>query len=121
MEDENAVTKFPFADAIVRAEVGDANISVDVKSTLEIIQISGLDAARTLDLVPSSDLMPGSKVVVDVEQGATAQNVAFGSTGSTIVAADLVGVANDRDVITLMWDGTEFVGLSAWVKIVDAV
>lgn len=110
---------FPEGNADVQSPASAAAYSLPVANTNTIIQLAPA-VAGTLDLLPSSELKAGSKVMVDVDQGATGRNITFGSTGSTIVAPNLTGVANDRDVIELVWTGSEFVALGAWFKVVDA-
>jgi hypothetical protein len=80
------------------------------------LKLTGLSAATIVNLIPASDLEPGTEVHIDVVQGGTGRNV---SLEDNIVAPDLTGVANDRDTITLKWNGTEFIG-GAWAKVVDA-
>lgn len=112
---------FPFADAEV-ADLEDAGtMNIEIKNTLTILKKSGGfgQAVTGLSLTANKDLRIGSRVKIDIAQGATGRNVAFGSAGSTIVAPALTGVANDRDTIELVWDGTAFVG-GAWAKVVDA-
>lgn len=112
---------FPLADATVVALGDAATFNVEIDDTLTIIKRTGGfgQAVTGLSLTASKDLRIGSRVKVDIAQGATGRNVTFGSAGDTIVAPALTGVANDRDVIELVWDGTAFVG-GTWQKIVDA-
>lgn len=35
-------------------------------------------------------------------------------------APALTGVANDRDIIELVWNGTDWIAIGAWYKVVDA-
>lgn len=113
---------FPEAHATVEALGDAATYNVAIADALTILKrTGGLSAAVTgLSLTASKDLRIGSKVKVDIAQGATGRNVTFGSAGSTIVATVLTGVANDRDVISLTWDGVAFVADGVWAKIVDA-
>lgn len=114
------IVKFPFGDADVQSPSFSATPTYDIVSTMTIIKLSPTAAITALSLQASKDLMPGSKVKIDVSQDATGRNVTFGSAGSSIVAPALTGVANDRDVIELTYDGSAFVADSAWQKIVDA-
>lgn len=112
---------FPFADAEV-ADLPDAGtMNIEIKNTLTILKKSGGfgQAVTGLSLTANKDLRIGSRVKIDIAQGATPRNVTFGSAGSTIVAPALTGVASDRDTIELVWDGTAFVG-GEWAKVVDA-
>jgi hypothetical protein len=113
---------FPDAHATVETLGDAATYNVAISDALTVLKrTGGLSAAVTgLSLTASKDLRIGSKVKVDIAQGATGRNVTFGSAGSTIVAPVLTGVALDRDVITLTWDGAAFVADSVWQKIVDA-
>lgn len=119
------VIKFPFGEATVVELEDAATISVDIKNTKTILKASsGFGQAVTgLNLVASKDLMDGSEVEVDIQQGATGRNVTFGSAGNAIVAPNLTGVASDRDVLTLRYDKSadKFIAkTAAWQKIVDA-
>lgn len=114
--------KFPFGEAKVVALGDAATYNVQIANTRTVLKrTGGLSQAVTgLSLTASKDLLIGSQVKVDIAQGATGRNVTFGSAGDTIVAPALTGVASDRDVITLTWDGSAFVADSVWQKIVDA-
>jgi hypothetical protein len=118
------VLKFPYSNAEVVAVADQAVVNIAITDNLTILQISGVGQAFT-DFSLSADQTPplqiGAKVVIDFTQGATPYNLTFGSTGDTITAPDLTGVANDRDTISLIWTGTEFVGETVWQKIIDAV
>lgn len=112
---------FPHAHATVETLGDAATYNVAIKDALTIIKrTGGLSQAVTgLSLTASKDLRIGSKVKVDIAQGATGRNVTFGAAGSTIVATALTGVASDRDTITLTWDGVAFVADTVWQKILD--
>lgn len=111
--------KFPFGPATLETPDSAAAISVNVQNTKTMIEISPVEAV-TLDLVASDELLPGAEVKIDIIQDATGRAVTFGGTGATIVAPDLVGVANDRDTIELTWNGTAFVG-GVWEKVFNAI
>lgn len=111
---------FPFADADVQSIEDAAAVTVTIKSTLTILQGSAFGQNVTLSLAAEPGLRKGSRVIVDVAQGATPRDVAFGSAGETIVAPALTGVANDRDLVALVWTGDKFIAETAWQKIVDA-
>lgn len=113
---------FPDAHATVEALGDAATYNVEIKDTFTVLKrTGGLSQAVTgLSLTAHKDLRIGSKVKVDIAQGATGRNVTFGAAGSTIVATVLTGVALDRDVITLTWDGVAFVADYVWAKVVDA-
>lgn len=113
--------KFPFAPATVELLGDAATYNVEIVDTLTILKrIGGLGQIVTgLSLTANKDLPIGSKVKVDIAQGATGRNVTFGSAGNTIVAPVLTGVASDRDAITLTWDGVAFTADTVWQKILD--
>lgn len=108
--------KYPFGDATRLTPAHAATHNITIENQLTFIKLTGMTGAPTINLTPGADLEPGAQVVIDVVQGATERNVTL---GTNIVALDLTGVANDRDRITLTWDGAEFIG-GAWQKIVDA-
>ena len=102
----------------------DATITIAVTEQLTIAQISALELAITaLQIDGGAALQPGARVIVDCQQDAAAgDNITFDSTSDTIVAPVLTGVVNDRDIITLIWTGSEWIATTAaWEKIVNAV
>jgi hypothetical protein len=115
--------KFPFGDAQI-TELTDAATSTEtIVDALTVLQASSgfAQAVTGLSLTAGVGLNKGAIVIVDVAQNGTGRNVTFGSAGDTIVAPVLTGVLNDRDIIHLVWIGTEFVALSDWYKVVNAV
>lgn len=110
------LVKYPFGPATKLAPAHVAVHSITIENQLTFITLAGMSAATEVDLTPAADLEPGAEVIIDVVQGATGRNVTL---DANIVALDLVGVANDRDTITLTWNGTAFVG-GAWEKVIDA-
>jgi len=54
---------------------------------------------------------------VNIDNGATARNVSFGSAGNTIKAPNLTGVINNTSRIKLTWTGARFVADNAWISI----
>lgn len=114
--------RFPFGPADEQAIPDAATSLLTITNTFTILKrTGGLGQAVTgLSLLADQGLMKGSKVKVDIAQGATGRNVTFGSAGSTIVAPALTGAANDRDVIELTWTGSAFEADTVWQKIVDA-
>ncbi len=108
--------KFPFGEASSSAPAHAATHNIDITNQLTVLKFTSLAAAITINLLPSSELEVGAEVLIDVVQGGTGRNVTL---GDNVVAPDLTGVANDRDTIRLMWNGTEFIG-GAWDKVVDA-
>ena len=115
--------KFPFGAAPIEA-IGDAAVpdTITIQNTKTIVRKTGgfAQAVTALSLLAAGDLMVGSEVIVRIEQGATGRNVTFGSAGSAITAPALTGVANDIDVITLVWDGSAFKATTTWLKVYDA-
>jgi hypothetical protein len=112
---------FPEAHATVETLGDAATFNVAISDALTIIKRTGGfgQVVTGLSLTASKDLRIGSKVKVDIAQGATGRNVTFGSAGSSIVATALTGVASDRDVISLTWDGVAFIADTIWQKIFD--
>lgn len=94
--------KWPFGDAAPTVETPAfaANIAIEVADTLTIIDLPVLTGATQLDLSTHSELPNGALVVVNVDQDATPRNVAM---GNNIEGDDLVGVANDKDSLILIY------------------
>ena len=116
-QDKNQYVKFPFGKADVQTPSPVSPISVKVMNTKTIVKLAGLTEATTVNIdLAGSILEVGSELHFDVVQGATGRNVTWG-TG--MVDQVLTGVASDRDVVSFIWDGTAFIGVSA-KKIVDA-
>ena len=112
---------YPFAPIKVKELADQATIDVAVESREEYLQVSnGLSQTSTLNLTADESVPKGAKVFIDVQQGGSGNDLQFGSGGDTIVAADLTGVANDRDVIELVYNGSEWVAKSDWYKVTDA-
>lgn len=117
-------TKFPFGAADVQNVTDAATSTISIVDTFTIVNNgNGLSQAVTaLSIDAVGDVQIGAKIMFDLLQGATGRNVTFGSAGDTIVAPVLTGVANDRDVLVLVWNGTDWAAeTAAWNKIVDAV
>lgn len=115
--------KFPAGNAKVVVMTDAATSTIAIDDTFTIVDITGglSQAVTGLSLTASVNLQVGAKIVLDLLQGATGRNVAFGSAGDTITAPNLTGVANDRDVLELIWNGSDWVAVGAWFKVVDAV
>jgi len=112
-------TKFPFGDAAAEAVTGTGAKALTISDNLTIVTCSSLTGNVTLNLTFDQGLEVGAKMIIHAIQGGTGRNVVLG-TGFAASAADLTGVANDEDIIELFYNGTSFVNLSAWTKIVDA-
>ena len=111
-----SLVKYPFGPATKLAPDHSAAHSITIDNMLTFISLSGMTANATVALVPAEGLEEGAEVVIDVTQGATGRNI---TPSTNCVAPALTGVTNDRDTITLKWNGTAFVG-GAWAKVVDA-
>jgi hypothetical protein len=115
-------TRFPWGPA-EQISINDAAVPdlITIRNTFTIVKKTGgfSQAVTALSLQADPELLIGSKVKVQIEQGATGRNVTFGAAGSTIVAPVLTGVASDKDCIELTWDGTAFVADYVWSKILD--
>lgn len=107
---------FPFGQADVLTPAYAATIALTINNNMTIVKLSGLNGAVALNLAADAELREGAIVVVEATQGATGRNVTFGGSAK---AAGITGVANDRDTVTLVFDGSEFIGIGAQ-KIVDA-
>jgi hypothetical protein len=114
--------KFPFGAAQLVELEDAATVTVDIVNTKTILRaLAGFAQAVSLRLAASKDLMIGSEVIIDIKQNATGRNVTLADNESTIDGPNLVGVASDRDVLCLIWNGTSFVAKTAsWEKIFDA-
>jgi hypothetical protein len=112
--------KYPFgaADRLTPVPVAGA-VELTIDNQLTFVSLSGLTEETEISLNPSADLEPGATVIIDVQQGIETdeQDVVF---GDDIVAPALTGVFDDRDKITLTWNGVEWLG-GVWEKIVNAV
>jgi len=85
--------------------------SVDQVFNLKIIKKS-----TTVNFSAGSNLPVGSTVAIDVVQGGTGYDLVIGTNG---VGQGITGVANDRDVIVLKYDGSSWIQIST-EKAVDA-
>ena len=114
--------KFPFAQADLQVIPDAATVTMDIASTKTILVArAGFAQAVSLRLQASEDLMIGSEVLIDIKQNANGRNVTLADNASTIDGPNLTGVASDRDVLELVWDGVSFVAkTAAWNKIFDA-
>lgn len=114
--------KFPFGDAKAVTITDAATSTITIEDAYTYVTADTISQAITaLSLTAGDDLNIGSRVTFDVQQGATGRNITFGSAGDTIVAPVLTGVANDRDTLDVVWNGTDFAAsTAAWNKIVDA-
>ncbi len=115
-----ATIKWPFAAADYQlANASTGTLTPSIKSSKTILKYTAPAGALTLNLDIDSEVKAGAELIIYVDQGATGRNVALG-TGFDTEAPDLTGVANDSDVISLVYDGTAFLATSTWLKVVDA-
>ena len=110
------IIKWPFGYATKLAPAAAATHDIEIENNKTFISLTGLAQATTVNLTADVELEAGAEVIIDVVQGGTGRNVTL---GDNIVAPDLTGVANDRDKITLVWNGTAGVG-GSWDKVIDA-
>jgi hypothetical protein len=117
------VINFPHGPADQQS-IEDAAVpdTLTISNAYTILKKAGgfAQAVTALSLLAAPGLLIGSRVVIRIEQNATGRNVAFGAAGSTITAPNLTGVASDKDVIVLYWDGSAFIAETAWNKVHDA-
>lgn len=112
---------FPFGAADQQTITDAATSTVTVTGSFTVLSAGTISQAITALSISAVDKLPiGSRLQIDIQQGGTGRNVSFGSAGDTIVAPNLTGVANDRDIIELVWNGTDWVAVGAWFKVVDA-
>lgn len=115
--------EFPFSDANQVVAPDLATFTVTIEDTFTIVNVAAgfAQAVTALSIARAPEgVKVGTKVRFDFLQNGTGRNITFGSAGDTIVAPVLTGVADDRDVIELVWDDTEWVASSDWFKVVDA-
>jgi hypothetical protein len=121
-------TKFPIGGQERITIENAATSTITIANTKTYVEAGTISQAITgLSLTADEELIDGAEVIIDIQQGATGRNVSFGSAGNTIVAPNLTGVADDRDILTLTYvkgstpGSGEFVAkLAAWEKIVNA-
>ena len=103
-----------------------ASVTVDAPATTyaythndqdQYLKLTGLTAATTINLTAGTEISIGATLTIDIVQGGTGYNLVLG-TG--IVGDDLVGVANDRDVVVLKYTAVDTWVVVSNTKIVDA-
>ena len=116
--------RFPFGDAPI-IDLAAAGTQDLIISNIKTIVQNGTPIAAAitaLDIIGSPDLPVGAEIFFDILQGATGYDITFASNEDTVIAPVLTGVANDRDVLKLVWNGSAWVAeAAAWAKIKDAV
>ncbi len=108
--------KYPFGAYALINVPDSATPLVDIVETKTELNMP-VTQNMALSLRASKDLLPGSEVIVNIDNGGTARNVSFGSAGATIKAPNLTGVINNTSRIKLTWTGARFVADNAWVSI----
>ena len=102
---------------LVNAATG--TLTPTITNAKTILKYTAPAGALTLNLSIDSEVKAGAVLIIYVDQTTTGRNVALG-TGFDTEAPDLTGVASDSDVIELVYDGTAFLAVSTWLKVVDA-
>lgn len=115
-----ATIQWPYAAADYQlANASTGTLTPVISSSKTILKYTAPAGALTLNLDIDDNVKAGDELTIYVDQGATGRNVTLG-TGFDSEAPDLTGVANDSDVINLVFDGTAFLAKSTWLKVVDA-
>ena len=115
-----ATINWPFGAADYQlADDQTGTLTPSIKNSKTILKYTAPAGALTLNLDIDSEVKAGAELTIYVFQGATGRNVTLG-TGFNSQAPDLTGVANDADVINLVYDGSAFLAKSTWLKVVDA-
>ncbi|MEM9338725.1 MAG: hypothetical protein AAGA66_08365 [Bacteroidota bacterium] len=76
-------------------------ISFLVWNALTIVDMPGLTGDTELSIVIDRECPDGATLIINIDQDATARDVAF---GNGLVSDDLVGVANDKDTLTFVYN-----------------
>lgn len=114
---------FPIGAAHVPTQPGTTgDLAYTIGNALTIIILTGLTGAISgVDLTLNSELPIGARLILKVVQGATGRNVVLGTGFETSDNDTLTGEANDTDILEFIFDGTAFVPIGLWEKIVNAV
>ena len=119
MSTEAKQVSYPFGHADVQELApGAETIKVVVDNIKTILKV-GPTGAATINLAVAKSQRIGAELVIEVTQPTTGRNINLGE-GFATSAANLTGVANDVDVLTLVYDGVEYRPTSTWQKVVDA-
>lgn len=112
--------KFPFGAASNQSNAGSGAVAISIDNTFTYLTIAPAGAITALNLTLDSELPVGSVLFIEVNQGGSGADVTPG-TGFDASAPTLTGVANDTDVLELVFNGSAFVPkTAAWNKIVNA-
>ena len=115
-----ATINFPFGPADYQLlNAGTGTLTPAISNAKTILKYTAPAGAVTLNLSIDSELQVGAELIIYVDQTTTGRNFTLG-TGFDTEAPDLTGVASDSDVIKLVFDGTAFLAVSTWLKVVDA-
>lgn len=106
--------KYPWGPMDIQAVTDAAAPAATISNTKTKLNMP-VTQNMTLSLTAEQSLLPGSEVTIELVQGGTGRNVAFG--GTNIKAPALTGTLNKTERIVLVWDGTQFAANSAWVSI----
>jgi len=96
--------KFPIGEATYLTKDAVASVTDTIWNNKTVIKITGLTEGLTVNLTPDSEIEDGAKVIVDVVQGATKQDITW---GANMVAVAVTGVASDRDSYSFTYSATE--------------
>ncbi len=119
MSTEANQVSYPFGDADVQElNPGAETIEVTVENMKTILEVAPTGAA-TIDLAVSKSQRKGAELIIEVTQPATGRNITLGE-GFATNAPNLTGVANDVDVLVLVYDGEVYKAVGTWQKVVDA-
>jgi len=115
---------WPFAAADVEDLTDSDSVTLQPENAFTIIQADTGSISQNiteLNIEADTELPTGSILMLLIEQGSTARNVALGDEYDTVHGPNLTGVANDKDLLILYWTGSVWVAVTAaWQKILDA-
>lgn len=95
-------------------------VALEIETQDTVIYLSAMAGAVTLNLTVEDSVRRGARLRIIAVQNATGRNVTLGTGFITNGAADLTGVANDIDVMELIYDGSQFISTQTWQKVYDA-
>lgn len=110
--DQKIEVVFPTQEA--QTLVAAAAIAVTVKRQVTIIDLGELEADATLNATIGADVERGAMVTVKAKSDTTARSLTFG-TGFTAPA--ITGTISKTKVVSLIFDGTNFIPMAAAVQI----
>ncbi len=108
--------KWPFGKATVVTPEYAASVAIEVENNKTVVKLPALTGAIELEITAHAELGVGAEVLVIADQGATGRNVTFAGEA---VGDGITGVANDKDVAKLEYDGAQFRVVGIY-KTVDA-